>query len=67
MPYKDRTKVEFITFPVDKGTKARLRVFAADNGFKGVSELVRVSVDAFIKGKCKGEAIAVENEGKGEI
>ena len=54
---------EFINVPVPKGTKARIRVFAAKNGYKGVAECVRAGIDMLIGRKCSLEAVAGQIKG----
>lgn len=54
---------EFITTPFPKGSKAKIRVYAAKNGYKGVAECVRVAVDTLMAQKAKEEAVASEIRG----
>lgn len=54
---------EFISIEAPKGTKQKIRLFAAKNGYKSVSEVVRAAVDTLMSQNRKEEAILSEIEG----
>ena len=71
MPYKDLDHNEIITLWVPKGIKRKLRIVAAEEGYKGVFELLREYIDSGLKKNDNGilaycsitfdEALTVEN------
>ena len=56
-------KQEFITISLPKGSKASIRVYAAKNGYKGVSECIRAGIDMLMCKKCSLEAVASQIKG----
>ena len=57
---KNDRNTEWLTAEVPKGTRASIRMYAAKNGYKSVSEVIRAAVDMLIKRKHNGGPIAAQ-------
>lgn len=59
----EKREKEWINTEFPKGTRIKIRLYAVKNGYKSVSEVVRVAVDTLMAQKGKEETVASEIRG----